>query len=135
MSTKTQLPDKPSELIRAGLEDLKKCEADDGYRICMADWHSPSGQVCTVCFAGSVMAKSLGADKLTDFDPYQFADGDKLDALNSFRAGDVAEGLMIMGLPNEGFSDALDLPGYEDSPVEFHKAMAALADTLEKAGL
>jgi hypothetical protein len=55
------LPDKTSELLEVALRDLEACEADPKYRVAMHTWHhylTPE-DVCLVCLAGAVMAKSL----------------------------------------------------------------------------
>ena len=55
----SELPDKPSELIRLALADLRKCEADPRYLIDMAQWHRPvTSELCHVCLAGAVMART-----------------------------------------------------------------------------
>jgi hypothetical protein len=56
------LPNKPSELIRVALKDLEEAERDPHYEVEMCTWHRPSSTtgVCTVCLAGSVLAKSCG---------------------------------------------------------------------------
>ena len=58
-----ELPDKLSDLLEVGLEDLEKCEKDERYFIDMGEWHKPwPGGICAVCMAGSVMAKRLKTD-------------------------------------------------------------------------
>ena len=58
-----ELPDKLSDLLEVGLEDLEKCQKDDNYFIDMGEWHKPwPGGICAVCMAGSVMAKRLRTD-------------------------------------------------------------------------
>lgn len=59
----TQLPDKPSELIRLALKDLRKTERQFWkYKIDMDIWHSGKTSTlsrCSVCLAGAVMAQTL----------------------------------------------------------------------------
>lgn len=68
---------KISEVLTLGLRDLKKVEMDKRYVVDMDDWHSPMSErwkggkwvkqkTCSVCFAGSVMAKTLGAKPTMD---------------------------------------------------------------------
>ncbi len=61
------VPDKPSELIRLAIADLKKTAAmPDDYTIDMHQWHGKDWQnekKCSVCFAGSVMAQTLQAPR------------------------------------------------------------------------
>ena len=80
------LPDTLGALLRVGLDDLRACEADAGYRIDMACWHTPDpvpddGPVggrtagpCAVCLAGAVMARSLGADPARSASPAGLVD-------------------------------------------------------------
>ena len=39
----SELPSKPSQLIRVALADLAKAERDDRYKIDMGIWHLPEG--------------------------------------------------------------------------------------------
>lgn len=64
----TKLPEKPSELLKLAMLDLEKVEADPRYRVDMGEWHKPNGR-CSVCLAGSVMAKTLGLPPNKD-DPF-----------------------------------------------------------------
>lgn len=54
------LGSKLSELILIALDDLKKCEKlPKIYTVDMGTWHEPNSH-CAVCFAGAVMAQTLG---------------------------------------------------------------------------
>lgn len=54
-----KLPDKPSEVIRIALEDMK-LSIKNGIDICMDSWSSISeGKVCSVCMGGAVMLNTL----------------------------------------------------------------------------
>ena len=138
MTEANQLPDKPSELIRVALDDLKKCEASPDYEINMSDWHLPSlnsEPICFVCLAGAVMAQSLGADPEEDADPSCFRRSrSKLDALDAFRKGCVDGGLDVMGIDYPSIPDVA-IPHYVEGSEAFHMAMRGLADILEGAGL
>lgn len=147
-----KLPDKPSELIRVALADLKKCEADNNYHVEMSLWHEPtklkfpveggSTLFCQVCLAGAVMGQTLGIDFNTGATPssLMFDDdtGNKLRALNEFRQGHVGAGLQSMGvawnreiLPNIYIS----VPHYEADKALFHESLKVIAKTLEGIGL
>jgi hypothetical protein len=52
-------PKKISSLMTIGLRDMIKAERDPRFRISMGDWYH-SNKYCTICFAGGVMAFSLG---------------------------------------------------------------------------
>lgn len=58
-----RLPKKLSDRILVALTDLETCEADPRYTIHMGRFHVPNviTGACSVCLAGSVMAKTLGA--------------------------------------------------------------------------
>ena len=64
----SRLPDRPSDLLELALVDLALAEADGRYLVNMWHWHLPalvaSDEACEACLAGSVMAFSLGADRL-----------------------------------------------------------------------
>lgn len=132
------LPDEPSALIRLALRDLEKAERSRLYTIDMDNWHLPNG-VCKVCFAGSVMAFSLGARRHDRVEPEDF-DNDtrrKLIALNYFRSGRIEYGLLTMGrsLP-PGVPDwDRSIRPYADDPSTFKSSMRSMAKMLAKAGL
>lgn len=149
-----QLPDKPSDLIRTAVNDLEAVEKTPGYAVDMRIWHSPmkygwTNQMpqarignCVVCFAGSVMAKSLNTRPEIDTVPVDWMYGEentkKLKALNEFRLGRIGGGLREMGV------DAAKLPlahhninfqPYEADKVAFKATMRKVADSLEAHGL
>lgn len=132
------LPDKPSALIRLALQDLEKAEKSRLYAIEMRDWHAPKG-VCEVCFAGSVMAYSLGAKRHDLVTPRYFDDDTrrKLIALNFFRCGRIEDGLCEMGhsLPAGVPSWDSSICHYADDHKHFKSSMRSMAKMLAKAGL
>ena len=135
--TSTLLPTLPSELIRVALKDLKTCEDSMLYKINMDKWHKPGwGYACSVCFAGAVMAQSLGAKRRKECSPSDFAhsdDADALYALNMFRVGYVTTGLANLDL----YSILPDrqVVEYADDPALFVEQMYDLADDLQVEGL
>ena len=135
-------PIKPSALIRLALGDEEKAHASNEYRVDMGDWHYPNTTKCSVCFAGAVMAFSLGADARTYIQPQGFDvhTSNCLLALNSFRTGRVYEGLHTMGLSDMEKEDShrkLDryVRPYSKSRDAFRAAMEKLAEELEMIGL
>lgn len=138
----SRLPGRPSRLIRRALRDLREVERSPDYEVDMGEWHTPSHDgTCAVCLAGSVMAISLelAVDELATpgHGDMSRRDSCKLEALDEFRVGHVARGLLAMsrdwpvGVPSE-----LDVPEYdEDEPGPFHHAMQNMADLLREAGL
>lgn len=142
MKTKTALPDKPSELIRVALKDLKSVEKSPFYKVDMLRWHKglTLSRRCTVCLAGAVMARTLKMPILKDITPYthEFDDGltNKLGALDSFRQGYIARALHRMGIgqPSELWPD-FPVREYHDDKKGFHEDMQALSKILAEAGL
>ena len=137
----TQLPDKPSAVIRLAVDDLEKCEGDERYGIDMSEWHLPTymNGKCMVCLAGAVMSQTLGFD-LNDYSDPDFIDDintrKKMFALNDFRTGHIAYALDRLGfnLPFEILA-RIDVAEYEDNPTQFKSDMRAMADMLEAHGL
>lgn len=137
-----QLPDKPSELIRLALSDLRKCEADPRYSIDMWAWHAPFlNDRCYVCLAGAVMAKSINASITDELAPSDF-DGEistKLNALDCFRLGDIAGGLDKLGIDTLNLPEAIEpdieIADHYSNPTQFHADMESLAAMLEKHNL
>lgn len=136
------LPDKPSELIRLALSDLKKVEAaSDDYIVDMGEWHSSdyecSGK-CAVCFAGSVISQTLHISPRSDVGPSSF-DRDtcsKLSALNEFRNGRLMDGISMMMLDKEFRGDICEIypkvVKYNSrNPLPFHEYMNKIATYLE----
>lgn len=77
-----KLPDKPSEIMRLALADLRSCKSDDTYKINMGTWHTPllNGR-CSVCLAGAVMAKTLKADPWMPLTPGSYDEITKIKML------------------------------------------------------
>jgi hypothetical protein len=92
-----------SEAILQALEDLEIIKNDSRYTINFSTWHSPlyaNGQfgkepqgICTVCFAGSVMANRLNGNIKRILDPTNFKEEQMLYALNFIRAGYINDAL------------------------------------------
>jgi hypothetical protein len=92
----TELPELPSDLIEVAVHDLELCRADPRYEINMGAWHRPFDEVCHVCLAGSVLAKTFHADPHAFATPHYVIDGTlenvtywQLHALDSLRHGKV----------------------------------------------
>ncbi len=133
----TILPTKPSELIRVALQDLEACEANSIYRINMGRWHGPEEghPGCAICFAGAVMAQSLGADPEKVSRPSGFGTitQNALYALNFFREGCIKAGLTTLGLPV--VMGDRELSYYRGDSVSFQEQMNTLANDFEELGL
>jgi len=147
------LPDKPSDLIRLALKDEDKANRSPKYRVHMNIWHEvytyDRQQLCHVCFAGAVMAFTLGAKWADDLEPEDFINGnhDKLNALDAFRTGDIYEGVGIMQLigkvrkanifDEEEFHPHFYFPiaDYEDNRRKWRKSMFGIANIFAGGGL
>lgn len=135
---------KPSELILLALEDLEKVEKMKGvYRVDMSEWHRPGEDgPCYVCLAGSVLAMSYGAptsmDYLSSPRPPENAE-DRIGALNSFRMGDIVEGLLEMGITDESVLNEVTpshyVPLYEQNRRGFKSGLRWIARHLGERGL
>lgn len=155
----TQLPDKPSELIRLAVADLERAEASPDYIIDMGCWHEPiPNGLCAVCFAGAVIAGTLGAHPrvlhrvqtgsvLGQHAFVRNADDIKLNGLNSLQCKSLkytliefANASMIRHDRIGGLTEALihavcDLPNeYDDSPEQFKSGMRLIASEFEHNG-
>ena len=135
---------KPSMLITLAIEDLARCKADLSYFVDMSDWHVPKSEteVCEVCLAGAVMAKSLGARRTGFYIPIDFnaSASNSLGALDLFRKGRVAEGLRYLGYnpTTDEIGPYRLITGYINEDYEgydqFVSEMLQLAADLEDAG-
>lgn len=136
------LPEIPSKLIRLALKDLKKVEKDEKYEIDMNYYYEFNNEKCSVCLAGAVMVKNLGASELKgSISTYDFGliNHKCLYALNEFRRGNFKEAFGYLNLLDEYEKVAnkleREIPEYEGEGINFKKAMYELADDLEKEGL
>lgn len=132
---KNLLPDKPSDLIELALADLAAVEADGRYKVHMNMWHEPRSGFCAVCFAGSVMAKTLGTNpgKCTAPIDYDENTRDKLVALDGFREGYIEDGLSYMGIDSGGVPSKKCIAKYGSET--FNSDMMELVRILREKGL
>lgn len=132
-----RLPDKPSELIRLALADLRKVEAmPKRFAVRMASWHEPNG-VCRVCLAGAVMAQTLQVDDRysvrRDGWKFDIDTSEKLKSLDEFRSGWINDALGRTG--NVRCMEELRwMTDYHDNRERFHADMEQLAKDLEAKG-
>jgi hypothetical protein len=148
ISNSKSLPNKPSKLIRVALKDLRLVERSKTYDIDMGVYHSPkvdsnTGQdieVCRVCFAGSVIAKTFKADPGLVLGPgspiFDKITSKKLMALDRFREGKIVDAfeLMKIKIPLLMIKENVDITSYYDDPTKFKKELSKLADDLEHLG-
>jgi hypothetical protein len=107
----TRLPNKLSALLRLAVQDAQKCEAmPEKYRLDMRSWHQPSGSVCAVCMAGSVIAQTMSADELMEYEPEDFGDdADRLCAINYMRQGGFETALYYLTGEDEATEEQLSV--------------------------
>ena len=134
----TELPDKPSDLIRLGLKDLEACERSRNYFVNMNTWHEPLFGKCAVCLAGAVMAKTLGIDRDDDVSPSELgaATDDRLSALDCLRVGSLGVALRGLGIDKPPqLPEAVATVDYHQDPNDFKNDMFDLATLFEWHGL
>lgn len=142
-----RLPEKLSACIRLGLKDLREVEELETYYVGMGVWHEPvSGCLrddgkcsvkCAVCFAGAVMARSLGAPINKSKAPSSYGRWNerRLDALDSLRNGHVRFALQVVADVNiYDIPPIWYVPEYKEDKEGFHRAMEGIAETLELKG-
>lgn len=115
-----RLPDKLSKLILLALADLEMVEKNPLYRIEMTKWHQSNGDLCKVCFAGAVMARSLKCSPQESFNETDF-DIDttiKLQALNEIRVGHIGIALNMLNIPNHSLRDVFVASIYSDFELQ-----------------
>lgn len=145
MKRKATLPKHISDGILLAIEDLKKAEKSKQYSIDMSLWHRRwhGDSTCSVCFAGSVMAFSLGAEADEETYPWDFSDPTqrKLEALNYARMGSisVAVGTWYSRVSKAKLeaADKLDFDpvDYTEDPAKFKRQMRSVAKKLAQIGL
>ena len=142
---KFKLPSKPSDLIDLAVDDLERVEKDKRFVVDMGTYNSHEAGKCHVCFAGSVMAKSLELVSEKDVDDVLHGKvGDavvyrKILALDYFRRGQVVTALDRLGLSRFdvaafGLRD-FKAPIYKYYPLAFKCEMRGLAARLRYAGM
>lgn len=102
----TTLPKIPSKLLTLAIADFGAVlAAPERFRIDMSEWHTApypgseygADRKCVVCFAGSVMAGTLGMPDTVTAGAVDCAhNSTKIRALNYFRIGDVRGGLLML---------------------------------------
>lgn len=142
-----KLSNKLSEAARQAMHDLELCMNDDRYVINFNTWHRPVNSnanyqfrqevndLCCICFAGTVMVKSLKADPSRYIDPSDFPEHENiLRALDDLREGLIhsALGRMDIDAP-DGISEEMKINQKDYS--EFKKDMEKVITELEKFGL
>jgi hypothetical protein len=145
---KIKWPKKPSNLILLALHDLNLAERDPKYDIDMSVWHQPASgfpsknTLCYVCFAGSVMAKSLKRPNTVacEVNDFEETDHSYFYALNTFRLGAIEDGFSELGItipremPVDISWDRETFPAYASNRNLWWQAMLDMVGMLQAFG-
>lgn len=130
-----------SQWAELALDDITKTERSPLYQVDMSLWHKPNSY-CAVCFAGSVMAKTLGADITKKIDPshYDTIIESALLALNHLRSGHVLKAIMVFDGTSrlrdlDAAEYAVDVAEYADDKTIWRKDMRKIIKILKVVGL
>ncbi len=132
---------KPWQLIRDAVADLQLQRKCDFIEINMCLWHENAKYLsspgrCLQCFAGASISRRLGVSLATSCTPSLFDEDTrkKLVALNEFRKGEIGTALVVLGIPNRGYSPTwrLGVTDYSSNPERFIQDMLTMADDLER---
>jgi len=149
------LPRVMSQLLDIAALDLIKVENDPEYIISMAAWHTPTSivlmdttqqrEVCAVCLAGAVMAKTLGVPKTKWVTPFDFSRNDtQLQALNFMRENNFETAWVVLGqgdmtnrkrMKLDALISNKPIPKYKDDPKWFRAALTRVSEELKQVGL
>lgn len=123
-----------SQWVELALDDIIKTQRNSEYHINMSQWHKPNDS-CSVCFAGSVMAMTLGANIKKRVEPgyYPVKIENALLALDQIRQGAVIDAIQIFGY-HRGLSD-LDVQNYADDKTKWRRDMRKIIKMLKAVGL
>jgi hypothetical protein len=134
---KVELPRKMAELLRLGLADLKKAEANNKYFVNMPVWHIyvPDGDRCHVGLAGAVMAFTLGAKRTVCYTDESFGEENEkcLFALDCLGAGNIKLAYRVLGVrrPQRAPVFSTVCPYWHEYPQHWHREMNELLEMLE----
>jgi len=138
--SQAKFPDKYSDLIELAIKDIQLCKKDKRYEIDMTEWHTYSlfTDICSVCLVGSVLAKTLGADRVTEIPwrDYPKILHDKIHFLNELKYGNIHIGdIPTLSVKLDKLLTDLSLNPIETYPTQIQfKTLIAIAKELHKAG-
>ena len=123
MTEPKKLPRKLSDVIDVALKDLAWVERHPKtYTVDMGGWHEVYDEICAVCFAGAVMAKTLATDPKRDavpdsFDKYTES---RLSDLNFLRMGGLQSLSTISAHARRKLPAFIPMPPYGHSLKKRH---------------
>lgn len=135
------LPNKLSDLLEVALGDLEKVENDKRYVVDMDTWHtyqkSNTRNVCCVCLAGSVMAKSLGASVNETIVGGQYNEtiAAKLAVLDYCRKGDIRTAIMVINGSVPDFDFDRTVTPHHTNKDKFRNDLLRIIQDLRKHNL
>lgn len=134
------LPEKLSDCIDLALKDLRAVlRSPRQFRVNMGTWFESYGKYCTVCFAGSVMAQTLGAvGSGYELHPNSFSDHNRvrLFALNLIREGWVGHAVVETGMYLPFAADyCVPVASFTENAKDWFADMAYIARMLRRKGL
>lgn len=121
----TSPPEKLSDLIDLAIEDarsLNRTVYQPNYTV----WHMAEPEYCNVCLAGAMLAGTLGEPSDMTTAPEHYSDdwNNALVALDSVRNGLYFEALIDLGVEDDGYADAAQVPNdVEDARLAFNSAL------------
>jgi len=140
---KSKLPEKLSDLIDLALSDMKVMEKSKKHVIQMQTWHEPVHEnLCSVCFAGGVIANTMGGNHRENLGPstYNSYEKNRFQAIDSIRCYSVVGAFSWIGFEfiTEKFENRIlknmDEVSYTGNKRQFKINMRTMARRLRKEG-
>ena len=153
------LSSRPSEGLRACLDDLRMVERHPDYVVDMEIWHETLEDVegtpydhCSVCLGGSRLARIYDDPEFFhswndlghEFEPKQEA---RISSMDDFRKGDIYRGIwhylghceeeinvMERDFRAKGLPPSISVPSYHSNRAGFYQTMDRIVEILSKAG-
>lgn len=139
------LPRKLSDLMVLALEDLSRAEKSKRFDVQMNTWACCDDNVCTVCFAGSVMVNVPAVRKSPSLPwvPSMLPQPGKYYALNCVRGGSVSQALAELKGVSQRRLDAYlgkypcyeGVVSYHEDRKQWKKDMRRIIKQLREFGL
>lgn len=129
--------------IRQAIHDQRLCEKDIMYKVDMGVFHTPWFNLsCSVCLAGGIMAKRLGADRTRHCLPMDYSTEieNMLLALDEIRRGRMGQFVLEVKIPTiQAIFKSKSMfwlrkKHYACNPGKFKRCLLRVADMLERRG-
>ncbi len=140
-----KLPDVPSKLLNAAVDDLEAVERSKRFAVNMANFVYEAGGPCEVCLGGAALVCSLDVKRDVYGKPSLYAYPDsarqKAIALDYFRQGEIESALGELGYSEDDIDSVTEKLGchfdvcyYDTNPTLFKAQMRSLARQLKAVG-